>query len=91
MIDGIDLEKIPSLVRETIVTRREHKLLLEYIEEFGQTGPLSNAVSEALKKVSLKEDDPLPTPEEHEAMVEENAGQPFEKRKKVRKPKKGAP
>lgn len=91
MIDGIDLEKISSLVQEANVTRREHKLLLDYIEEFGQTGPHSSAVSDALKKVVIKEDDPLPTPEEHEASVEENAGQPFEKRKKVRKPKKGAP
>lgn len=91
MIDSIDLEQIPIIVRETSVSQREHKLLLLYIEEFGQTGPFSSAVVAALKKIVIKQDEPLPTPEEHEALVEENAGQPFEKRKKVRKPKRVAP
>lgn len=88
MIDGFDLEAIPRWIEDiengVPVFSRTLRIMSDYLEEFPE-GPFAEAIRSAQAKAVIKQDDPLPTPEEIVESLEQAEADAKEKKKAAKK------
>lgn len=91
MIDGFDLEAIPiwleRIGKGEPLYKWNVKTLDDYLTEFPE-GPFADAIKVAKANVVIKEDDPLPTPEEIQEALEQAEIEATEKKKAEKKAKR---
>lgn len=91
MIDAIDLLKIPLVIekidRKEPITERERRVLADYLEEF-PLGMHAQDVKARIGIATIAAPEPMPSPEDLEALLEKVSEQEKQQKADRRKRKK---